>query len=128
MARKARTTTAIMIGLMLGYCAAGWWDVTPMFAAGTPHADSTPDRQANDAHSEDSNHDGHAGGQSSAGTLVPHDQERHAAAPHWFGCLIGIGIGLFVVALILGAPLRVFGIKDPGAEATEQDNAESHHH
>lgn len=119
MKRLTRRTLGAVLGLILGWLAAGL--VYPVgsvsLAADAPHAE-------NDAHHDDHAHGHH---DTYATKLVPHDAEGHAATPDWFGTVIKLIAALFVAAIVIGIPaLRAKG-GDPAGLASAHDQSHAHH-
>ncbi|MEX0777276.1 MAG: hypothetical protein WD042_16350 [Phycisphaeraceae bacterium] len=117
MKRWSRRVLAVIVGLSLGWYAAGWMPAAIRAEAVTPHAE----RQAG-GH-------GTAGGDAHATApakeLVP--QTEHAA---WFGTLLIAIIGLFGAAVVLGIPamkLRTPEAPEPMDTAPAHD-AGGHEH
>ncbi len=135
--RWCRRGLALLIGLALGWYAAGQWQEARLVSAAEEAAnrpisaetdgsrgpaDAGDDRDAAMAHGDAAEGEG----SHPATALVPrHDSEP--AVPAWLGYVVGGIAGLFALALLMGVVVRRTGHRDPGTVATEQDRTAHHH-
>jgi hypothetical protein len=129
MKRWLRRTLAVVVGLSLGWLAAGF---LPSSLSATPnesrpeghvHPSTQPAAAAELTHEpavegESGEHDA---GLAAAQNLVP----APGSTPWLRPVLFGIA-GLFVAALVVGLAVRAWGIRDPSIVATEEDQKAAH--
>ncbi|MCC7146441.1 MAG: hypothetical protein IT443_08345 [Phycisphaeraceae bacterium] len=109
MRKKALRWSGVLVGLTLGWLAAGqvgWSNPLPAEHAGTPavapaaaeHSEASAPAQAGGEHA------GEDMGAAAADQLVPRDANGQPAWPDWYRYVIGGIVGLFALAVLLGLP------------------------
>jgi hypothetical protein len=117
MSRFARRTVIVMVGLILGWYAAGMVDFHP---ADPAHAADPAKAGAEDGGKDTGYRKDD--GQRAAEALQPKAHDRA-----YYPTVLKIIIGLFAAAVVIGIIARAMGYQDPGVVATEEDQAEAHH-
>jgi hypothetical protein len=112
MKRFTRRTVGAIVGLCLGWMAAGLAFPTGSLslAADPSHGHGVKDP-----------------GQEAAAKLVPHNAAGEPASPEWFGTVVKLIAGLFVAAIIIGIPALKAKGGDPAGLASADDQAHAHH-
>ncbi|MDX1682124.1 MAG: hypothetical protein R3336_03290 [Phycisphaeraceae bacterium] len=103
---------AIVLGLVLGYAAAGWWGPSAVSAAPASGPIAAADKGDGKGH-HDPSHD-------AAKRLVPGDEQIT-----WYRPVVtGIG-ALFLAAVVIGVP--ALKIRGPEPEESHDDHGDDHH-
>ncbi len=133
--RWCRRGLALLIGLALGWYAAGQWHEARMASAAeeaTEQAIAAESGTSPDVpgHIHGASEEPEAAGAEKrhpATSLVPR-HEGEPAVPLWLGYVVWSMAGLFALALLLGPLVRAMGYGDPGTVATQQDREAHPHH
>lgn len=142
MRKRVLRSIAVLAAILLGWLAAGHYgDVASAVDMDARQVDAHQADSAGDAHAgrladepADTHTDGAIGGAMDGAARTPAELDVAADAirpdPASWNRQVGvlaIVAGLFLVALLAGVVGRRFGARDPGAAATEQDQADHPH-
>jgi len=108
-----RRIMIVVVGLLLGWWAAGVVDFTPQVDAATEEAPHQDVHAAEAAH-QDAN-------QQAADALVPRDDDSQKAAPSWYRLVVYAAAGLFVAAILIGVPIVRRQASDAAADVKVAD-------